>query len=62
MEKDRNGTFVHFFRLKLTSSHVIGHLSTYLCDTCPQMQRQHHVSVDIATIFFLFFILRSFEK
>jgi hypothetical protein len=40
MEKDENDTSVHFFRPKLISDHVIEHMSAYLCDTCPQMQRQ----------------------
>jgi len=47
MGKDGNGNSVNFFRPKLTSRHVILHVSAYLCDTCPHSP----VSTNMATIY-----------
>jgi len=52
MEKDENSTFIYFFHPKLTYSHVILHVSVYLCDT----YSQSYVSADVATNFFFFLI------
>jgi len=41
-----------FFRPKLTSHHVILHVSGYLCDTCPHS----HIRADVATIYIYIYI------
>jgi len=44
-----------FFRPKLTSHHVILHVSGYLCDTCPHS----HIRADVATIYIYIYIYIS---